>query len=377
MRAIGGGYHSSHDVPYITIMDDPASTEVDVMAINSTTTYMTNPQRATHLVLPSLSESAYSPSEASTEDSIDSNRSFGELLYQREGTHRRSSSTILSSSDDTSIHSPPHVSSHVISPSTYDQDTAFAGVHANKNLLCNQALEPGIQEFGVLDPALSLSHTFSDSAALVPQRYSSDGCQRGYAVNFAGDPTITAPHRSSRYQDWQEAEKKLILDALSELDLHSPPVTASQPFRPVGTFAGTQASKQRRNNTRVNDCGKDFTTRHNLKYHMDAHRNIRPHACPACDIRSKKIPQQCITGAAEIQGNTWEYTSSPERSVMNTLFGDRDLHHSIPMPEIELSTHYLHQRTENRGRNLSEASVNDFWSYRANLPKRRKPVTAQ
>ncbi|TFK36713.1 hypothetical protein BDQ12DRAFT_609191 [Crucibulum laeve] len=68
--------------------------------------------------------------------------------------------------------------------------------------------------------------------------------------------------------------------------MHVPPIASSSRYRKqVGTAKTTEASKKRRKNGEQGefvcvDCGRDFTTKFNLEYHMRSHTDDRPFKCP-------------------------------------------------------------------------------------------------
>ncbi|KAJ7202266.1 hypothetical protein C8J57DRAFT_403933 [Mycena rebaudengoi] len=56
----------------------------------------------------------------------------------------------------------------------------------------------------------------------------------------------------------------------------------------VGSVAGTQAASRPRKNKpsfrcKFEACSATFTSKHNLKNHMNSHYGIRPYGCPKCD----------------------------------------------------------------------------------------------
>ncbi|KAJ6507759.1 hypothetical protein C8R47DRAFT_949330, partial [Mycena vitilis] len=58
--------------------------------------------------------------------------------------------------------------------------------------------------------------------------------------------------------------------------------------RQVGTDAGRRASHNRRKDKTTpgafvcNDCGADFTAKHNLRHHENSHKSVKNFACDLC-----------------------------------------------------------------------------------------------
>ncbi|PFH48363.1 hypothetical protein AMATHDRAFT_150062 [Amanita thiersii Skay4041] len=59
--------------------------------------------------------------------------------------------------------------------------------------------------------------------------------------------------------------------------------------RKVGSMKIDIASKARRKTAgkfTCDECGKDFTAKHNLKHHMDSHFDIKAYNCLLCPYRA-------------------------------------------------------------------------------------------